>query len=86
MDPTTAVNMFNDPTTCRAERAEIAVALWEWFGRGGFRPPAGACRVLNREFVTSLRSHHELDGAAAAELCNEIMATLQEVSQSPNRY
>lgn len=55
MDPQAAIDLFNSPGTCRAERAEIADGLADWLKRGGFKPEGHFDPAL----VLSLRDHGE---------------------------
>jgi len=69
MDPQTAIDTFNDPNTCRAERAEIAKELFNWLVRGGFAPEGS----FSEDLIQSLRDHNEWQAALLADRCNGII-------------
>ena len=69
MDPTTAIEHFNSPSTCRAERSELASGLLEWLLSGGFRPEG----TLDEGIIASLRAHYEPEAALNAIRVNELL-------------
>lgn len=69
MDPQVALDRFNDSSTVRAERVELAEALLSWLQRGGFAPEG----QLDPDLVEALHRHYELSGHAAACAVNRIL-------------
>lgn len=70
MDPQAALDRFNEPGTCRAERTELAEALEKWLRKEGFAPRG----CLDAEIILRMHRYHETKGAEAAERVNELLA------------
>ena len=69
MDPQAALDTFNDPSTSRASRAELAQGLLEWLERGGFCP-TGTLKVHR---IEAMQNHNDHAGAGAALLVNDLL-------------
>ncbi len=73
MDPQAALDAFNDPSTSRASRADLAQGLLTWLERGGFRPTG----TLAPHRIAAMQNHNDHAGAGAALLVNDLLETRQ---------